>query len=160
MHSLITRAASSTSGRAKKQIPISNYQSATRCGQSGVLTGAQLYTKINAVNLTFGSAAVSAPTAKPQFPTLAVQNLAITNSAGAIAIKLTVPSDPGAGTIIRGQAPQSQGREVAGPAVILGTCPTPAQGVSDITTLYTVKNGIPPVGTKVFIKVNQVLDGS
>ena len=136
-----------------------NYQSTTRCGQSGVLTGAQLYTKINAVNLTFGAAEADTPPIKPQFPALAPQNLTITNTAGVIALKLTCPTDPGSNTIIRGQAPQSQGREVPGTAVILGVCPAPAQGVANITAIYTAKHGVPPVGTKVFVKVNQFLDG-
>ena len=38
-------------------------------------------------------------------------------------------------------------------------CPTPAQGPSDITTLYTARYGVPPVGKKVYVRVNQLVDG-
>ena len=43
--------------------------------------------------------------------------------------------------------------------VILGMCPTPAQGSSDITSLYVARFGIPSVGSRVFVKANLVTDG-
>jgi len=42
---------------------------------------------------------------------------------------------------------------------VLGTCPVPAGGSADITSLYTARYGVPPVGTKVFVSVNQMVDG-
>jgi len=42
---------------------------------------------------------------------------------------------------------------------ILGTCPTPVAGSSDITGLYTARYGVPKAGTKVYVQVNQVVDG-
>jgi hypothetical protein len=38
-------------------------------------------------------------------------------------------------------------------------CPTPAQGSADITSLYTARYGVPPVGKKVYVQVNQFVDG-
>ncbi|MCX6923261.1 MAG: hypothetical protein NT154_08645 [Verrucomicrobia bacterium] len=38
-------------------------------------------------------------------------------------------------------------------------CPAPVLGSSDITSLYTDRYGVPPVGTKVFVRVNQFVDG-
>ena len=76
-----------------------------------------------------------------------------------IALKLTCPGDPGTNTIVRGSAPVSQGRETCDDFRVLGTCPVPAAGASDITSLYTARHGVPPVGKKVYVRVNQIVDG-
>jgi hypothetical protein len=102
---------------------------------------------------------VDAPPAQPQFPTLAPQNLVIANASGAITLKLTCPTSPGENTIVRGAKPLSQGRETCNDFRVLGMCPTPAQGSADITSLYTARYGVPPVGKKVYVQVNQVVDG-
>ena len=76
-----------------------------------------------------------------------------------IALKLTCPSDPGENTIVRASAPVSQGRETCSDFRVLGTCPAPVLGSSDITALYTARYGVPPVGKKVYVQVNQFVDG-
>ena len=131
----------------------------TRLNQNGPLTGAQLFNKINCTLALFGRDQVDAPPALPQFPDLAPQNLVITNTAGVIALKLTCPTDPGENTIVRASAPLSAGREKCGNYRILGTCPAPAQGSANITSLYTARYGVPPVGMKVFVRVNQFVNG-
>jgi hypothetical protein len=80
-------------------------KSNTRLGQNGTLSGFLLFTKINCTLAQFGQEQVTAPPAQPQFPTLAPQNLAITNTAGAIALKLTCPTSPGENTIVRADQP-------------------------------------------------------
>jgi hypothetical protein len=37
--------------------------------------------------------------------------------------------------------------------------PAPVQGSADITSLYTARYGVPPVGKKVYVQVNQFVDG-
>mgnify|MGYP001476057164 FL=1 len=37
--------------------------------------------------------------------------------------------------------------------------PAPVAGACDITSLYTARYGSPPVGTKVFVRVNQNVNG-
>lgn len=74
-------------------------------GQSGALTGFLLLTKINCALARFGRAQVDAPPEHPLFSDLAAQNLAITNTAGVIAVELTCPTDPGDNTIVRGATP-------------------------------------------------------
>ena len=32
-------------------------------------------------------------------------------------------------------------------------------GASDITALYTARHGVPPVGKKVYVRINQFVDG-
>ena len=69
------------------------------------------------------------------------------------------PTDPGDNTIVRGSAPVSQGRETWDSFRVLGTCPAAAQGSADITGIYTARYGVPPAGKKVFVRVNQFVDG-
>ena len=130
-----------------------------RLNQSGSLSGFQLFTKINCALAQFGQDQVDAPPAQAQFPTLAPQNLVIANASGAITLKLTCPTSPGENTIVRGAKPLSQGRETCNDFRVLGMCPTPAQGSADITSLYTARYGVPPVGKKVYVQVNQFVDG-
>jgi hypothetical protein len=127
--------------------------------QSGSLSGFLLFTKINCTLAQFGQAQVDAPPERPQFPNLAAQNLVITNTASVIAIKLTCPTDPGENTIVRGAKPLSQGRETCRDFRVLGACPPAVAGSADITGLYTARYGVPPVAKKVYIQVNQFVDG-
>jgi len=131
----------------------------SRLGQSGPLTGQQLFNKINCTLALFGQEQVDVPPARPQFPSLAPQSLVITNTGGVIALKLTCPTSPGETTIVRGSKPVSQGFGKYTDFRILGMCPAPADGSADITSLYTARYGVPAVGTKVFVGVNQVVDG-
>ena len=134
-------------------------KSTSRLGQNGTLSGFLLFTKINCTLAQFGQDQVDAPPAHPQFPDLAPQNLVITNTGGVVALKLTCPADPGENTIVRGAAPLSQGRETCRDFRVLGTCPAPVGGSANITGIYTARYGVPPVGKKVYIQVNQFVDG-
>jgi hypothetical protein len=130
-----------------------------RLNQNGKLSGFLLYTKINCTLAQFGQPTVVAPPERPQFPDLAPQNLTITNTGGVIALKLTCPTDPGANTIVRAAKPISQGRETCNDFRIVGVCPAPVAGAADITGLYTARYGVPPAGKKVYVRVNQFVDG-
>jgi hypothetical protein len=145
--------------RAAWTAAASGVSSVSRLGQSGPLTGNQLFNKINCTLAQFGLDQVEAPPARPQFPSLAPQNLVIANASGAITLKLTCPTSPGGNTIVRGSKPVSQGYGKFTDFRVLGMCPAPVQGSADITSLYTARYGVPPVGTKVFVSVNQVVDG-
>ena len=130
-----------------------------RLGQSGPLTGSQLFTKINCSLATLGAEQVDAPPSFPQFPDNPVDGLVITNLAGVISLKLGCPSTPANNTTVRASAPCSQGIAWCDDYRILGVLPAPVAGACDITSLYTARYGSPPVGTKVFVEVNQNIDG-
>ena len=134
-------------------------KSTSRLGQNGNLSGFQLFAKINCTLAQFGQDQVDTPPLRPQFADLAVQGLVITNTGGVIALKLTCPTNPGQNTIVRGSKPVSQGIQVCKDFRILGPCPTPVAGASDITGLYTARYGAPKGGTKVYVQVNQGVDG-
>ena len=137
----------------------SGVNSASRLGQSGPLTGLQLFNKINCTLAQFGQDQVDAPPARPQFAALAPQNLVITNTGGAVALKLTCPTSPGENTIVRASKPLSQGFEKCSDFRILGTCPAAVQGSADITSLYTTRYGAPAAGMKVFVRASQMVNG-
>jgi hypothetical protein len=137
----------------------STRNTASRLGQSGPLTGSQLFAKINCALATLGLDQVTAPPPFPQFPDNPVGALVITNTGGVISLKLACPSTPLANTTVRAVRPCSQGLEKWNNYRVLGVLPAPAQGSCDITNLYTARYGSPAVGTKVFVEVNQNIDG-
>jgi hypothetical protein len=130
-----------------------------RLGQSGTLTGAQLFTKINCTLATIGADQVTTPPALPEFPDNPVGALAITNVGGVISLKLACPNTPGSNTTVRASAPCSQGITCCNDYRVLGVLPAPAQGSCDITNLFRARYGSPTVGTKVFVRVNQNING-
>ena len=137
----------------------SQHQSKARLGQSGPLTGFQLYAKINCSLLNIGSAVVSAPPASPNFGPLPVSGLVITNASGTVSLKLTAADSPPEGTMLWGAKPCSQGINTVREVVFLGTLDSPAGGAIDISAAYKAKYGSPKAGSKVFVKVNQNING-
>ena len=83
----------------------------------------------------------------------------ITNAGGVTTLKLGCPSQPGNNTTVRASAPCSQGIAYCDNYRVLGIPPAPAQGSCDITGLYRSRYGSPAVGTKVFVRVNQNING-
>ena len=134
-------------------------RSKPQLGQSGPLSGIQLFTKINCSLLLVGEAAVSDVPGKPQFPTLPVTGLTVTNTSGTIALKLACSDDLELNTIVRASKPVSAGIYKQKAFRVLGTAPVVSGGYSTITSLYTAEFGVPTVGKKVFVTVNQCVDG-
>ena len=145
------RAAWITSGLGVRSEP--------RLGQSGPLTGCQLYIKINCTLALTGEPQTDTPTERPSFGASPVSALNITNDDGDIALKLSVPRAPAQYILVLGTAPCSAGMTVPRRFVILGRLPNPVSRVSDITDLYVARYGIPPVGSRVFIRTVQVANG-
>jgi hypothetical protein len=134
-------------------------QSEPRLGQSGHLTGCQLYIKVNCTLALTGEPATDVPTEPPSFGINPVGALAITNDDGDIALKLAVPRAPSQYVLVLGTAPCSAGVAVPRRFVILGALPAAVARVSDVTDLYTARYGVPPVGSRIFIRTIQVASG-
>ena len=130
-----------------------------RLGRSSYLTGSQFFNKINCARVAVGLEQLDDPPKLPEFDANPVGDLSITNSRGTIALKLSVPSAPAEHTLVLGAAPCSAGRSSTRHFVFLGFLSSPVRGVSDITDLYVARFGVPPVGTKVFIRTQQHIDG-
>jgi hypothetical protein len=134
-------------------------QTKSSLGQSGTLTGLQLFTKINCSLLAIGEAPLTAPPAKPTLTQVPVDALEITNTAGVIALKLHTTDAPLEGTMFRASAPQSNGTRRPLALNLLGTLGTPSNGYIDVTTAYTGRYGVPAVGDLVFVQVNANMNG-
>jgi hypothetical protein len=130
-----------------------------RLGQSGPLTGLQLYIKINCARAAIGLDPVDTPPDPPKFASNPVGALTITNTDGDIAILLKVPRAPAHPIMVLATAPCSAGVSRPRRFTLVGTLPAPTSGVSDITGLCVARYGVPPVRTRIFIRTRQVADG-
>ena len=134
-------------------------QSKSRLGMSGTLTGNQLFVKINTSLLTIGGDAVTAPPAVPSWEALPITALTITNVSNVVAIKLTTTGAPADGSMLRGAAPCNPGIARCPDVAYLGTLDSPVSNAITITAAYTARYGVPAVGKRVFVTVNQNIDG-
>ena len=140
-------------------VAAAGYQSTPTLGQSGPLTGLQLFIRVNCKLGLLGQDPVDAPPVAPQFPAVAPQNLVITNAAGVVAVKLTCPTNPGQYTVLRASPPQNSAVRACRNFRLIGLCPAPADGSADITGLYTTEFGAVPVGKRLFVRVSTMVDG-
>jgi hypothetical protein len=118
-----------------------------------------LFVRVNCNLALAGASTVLTPPAEVTFPALVPSTLEITNTTGTIAIKMACADDPTEYPLIRASAPLSAGRNVCEDFRVLGVCPQPTQGKADITSLYVAKYGTPAVGSKIFVRANQMIDG-
>ena len=135
------------------------YQSRPSLGQSGPLTGLQLFIRVNCKLGLLGQVPVDVPPAAPQFPNLAPQSLVITNTGGVVAVKLACPTEPGDNTVLRASPPQNSAVRACRNYRIIGLCPAPVQGSADITGLYTAEFGAVPIGKRLFVRASTMVDG-
>ena len=77
------------------------FKSRASLGQSGPLTGLQLFVRVNCKLGLLGQTPVDIPPVAPQFPNLAPQSLVIANTGGVVAVKLACPTEPGDNTVLR-----------------------------------------------------------
>ena len=130
-----------------------------RLNQSGALSGYLLFVKINCNLASLGLPTVADPPDAPRFGPNPVGQLTITETKGAIALKLDVSSKTAQYIVLLGTKPRSAGVTYVDHFTILGLLPDPVRGVSDITDLYVGKFGVPRAGPRVFIRTLQQVNG-
>ena len=140
-------------------VAAADFKSTPTLGQSGPLTGLQLFLRINCKLGLLGQTLVNVPPEAPQFPTLAPQNLVITNTGGVVAVRLTCPTDPGETTVLRASPPQNSAVRACRNFRIIGVSPAPVAGSADVTGLYTAEFGAVPVGKRLFVRASTMVDG-
>jgi hypothetical protein len=137
----------------------SNTHSRARLGQSGRLTGCQLFIKINCTLAAAGMEQVVEPPDRPAFAENPVGALTITNDAGVIRLLLAVPRAPAHYVMVLGTSPCSAGIARPRRFTLLGALPAADAGMCDVTDLYVARYGVPPVGARVFIRTRQTVNG-
>ena len=88
-----------------------------------------------------------------------VEELHITNRGGVVRLRLRVTAAPATRTFVLGSPPCSTGKSVRSNYSIIGLLPTPVRGWCDITKLYVKRFGVPPPGSRVFIRTRRFTNG-
>jgi hypothetical protein len=130
-----------------------------RGGQSGPLTGQNLFTAINRNQSLLGLPPFVYPPERPVFAPNPVVALSITQNRGRVALKLTVSRAPAGHILLYASRPYNAGRQYCDKFIYLGPLPAPAGGENDITEQYVKKFGDPPPGSRVFIRMWQQVNG-
>jgi hypothetical protein len=130
-----------------------------RLNQSGRLSGFLLFVRINCNLAKHNLPPVDVPPAVPRLGRNPVAQLIITNTKGTISIKLSVSAKPAQYIVVLGTKPLSAGASYADHFSILGLMSDPIRGMSDITDLFVGKFGVPEVGSRVFIRTRQHING-
>ena len=131
----------------------------SRSGRRVALNGYNYYMRVNASRVHLGLSPLDLPPTVPTFSPNPVAELSVAITGGKVTLKLRVPSQPGQYTLVQGAAPVSTGVRCVQHFPFLGLLPAPVDGWSDITELYVAKYGMPVVGTAVFIRTCQHIDG-
>jgi hypothetical protein len=133
--------------------------SRSRLGRSSRLPGYLVFVKVNATRAAQGQAPVFTPPDRPTFDANSVGELVITNTGGAIDLKLSVPTTPATDILVLGAAPCSAGVSFAKHFTILGRLTASEAGYSNISKLYVDAYGLLPAGARIFIRTRQFLNG-
>ena len=137
----------------------SQSKSRSRLGESYPLTGQTYFMRVNSLRAASGLGLLIDPPPRGQHIPNPVRALIITNQAGRIALKLELDEPPAGGIMVFGAAPCSAGSYRCFKFLRLGPLPAPVGRLSEITSLYVKRHGVPPVGKRVFIRTRPQDDG-
>jgi hypothetical protein len=145
--------------RAAWNLAAANVSASNPTGRGTPRNGYSFFVSLSSKRANLGLPGYDLPPAEPAFTPNPVAELAATNRDGAITLKLRVPVSPAPFTVVQASAPTSAGVRCAREFTSLGLLPSPTDGWSDITALYVARYGTPPVGTVIFIRTCQHIDG-
>jgi hypothetical protein len=123
------------------------------------LNGYHFFVRLNFRRADLGLPQFDLPPAEPVFGQNPVDELAATCAGGKFTLKVRVPSPPAQYTLVQGAAPVGTGVRWVQHFPFLGLLPPPIDGWCDITELYVARFGIPKVGTAIWIRTCQHIDG-
>jgi hypothetical protein len=146
--------------RAAWCMAAANKFTVTHSGRQVALSGYSYFVSANTRRAELSLPQFDLPPAEPTFSPNPVAELVVANTGGTITLKLRVPSLPAQYTLVQGATPVSTGTCCVQHFPFLGLLPPPTDGLSDITELYMARFGVPPVGTVIFIRTCQHIDGA
>jgi hypothetical protein len=141
------------------RLAAANRYIATETGRRVRLNCYNFFVSLNTRRADLSLPQFDLPPAEPVFSPNPVAELVITNTGDEIIIKLRVPSPPAQYTLVQGAAPVRTGVRWVQHFPFLGLLPPPTDGWSDITVLYVARYGVPKVGTAIWIRTCQHIDG-
>lgn len=130
-----------------------------RGGQSGPLSGQNLFTAINRNQALLGLDPLLYPAERPVFSSNPVGELSIAQGRDGIVLKLRVAKAPAGHILVFASRPYNAGRRYCDKFLYLGLLPAPVRGESDITKLYARRFGPPWPGSRVIVHTVQQLNG-
>ena len=129
-----------------------------RAAHSRPRGGRRLFMKANSRRLALGQDLLTYPPGPESFRPTPIVRLVVTKSGSRVTLKLRVPDGPVEGVMVSASRPCNAGVMAWEKFVRIGLLPAPVGGMSDITRQYVAKHGVPPVGKKVFIRIQQMND--
>ena len=123
------------------------------------LNGYNLFVSLNTRRADLGLPQFDVPPAEPVFSQNPVEELVATFTGGEFTLKLRVPGATAQYTLVYGAAPVRSGVRYVHHFPFLELLPPPKDGWSDITELYVARYGVPKVGTAIWIRTCQHIDG-
>jgi hypothetical protein len=130
-----------------------------RGGQSGPLTGQNLFTAINRNQALLDLPPFVYPPERPAFDANPVRALSITQHGDGIALKLSVAKAPAAPILVFAARPINAGRRYWDKFRYLGLLPPPDEGQSDITAQYLMVFGNPWPNSRIIVHLVQQVNG-
>jgi hypothetical protein len=128
-------------------------------GRRYSLTGQAHFVGINSARVRIGREMLLDPPQPVLFGLNPVEKLIIKVVGGRLKLYLSVCEPLTADIMVFGAVPCSPGRMKCRKVTYLGLLPAPVRGLCDITKLYRDMFGLPPIGSCVFIRVRQQLNG-
>jgi len=117
-----------------------------------LLHGCQLFVKINCALAAAGLPPVMDAPKRVKFGPNPVKRLRITRREGKIRLELGLVVLPVGHIVVLGSRPCSAGISVRSTYSTIGLLPAPVRGWSDVSELYVKRFGVPPTGTRVFLR--------
>jgi hypothetical protein len=121
-------------------------------------SGRRLFFRANSRRLALRQTLLTDPPESGTVCPIAIVRLVITNHAGRIALKVRLSSGPAEGVMVSSWHPCNPGVMVWNKFVRIDLLPGSKRGMHDITQQFVAKFGPPPVGKKIFIRVQQMND--
>ena len=130
----------------------------TATGRKVPLNAFSFFVSINRKRADLGLPQFDLPPAEPTFSPNPVAELVATITDSEIILKLRV-RPPAQYTLVQGARPVSASTRCVQHFPFSGLLPPPIDGWCEITGLYVAHYGLPPVGTVIFIRTVQHIDG-
>ncbi len=121
-------------------------------------SGRRAFFRANFRRLALQQPVLTDPPTSGTFCPAPLVRLVITNHAGRIALRLRITDGPTEGVMVSSWRSLNAGVMVWKKFIRIGPLPPPKGGLCDITKQYVEKFGVPSVGKKIFIRIQQMKD--